>query len=85
MMSTPVFVDPKIFTQADGASSPRVLVPFPKDPYEAIRQTCLVEKETESEPFEDPIEIETPESPHTVESPTSLPNSTSPTRHAKES
>ncbi|GJR49954.1 zinc finger, CCHC-type containing protein [Tanacetum coccineum] len=52
-MSTPVFVDPEISTQADGAQSPRVPVPFPEDPYEAIRQAYLVETET-------------PESPHTV-------------------
>ncbi|GJY25301.1 hypothetical protein Tco_0400027 [Tanacetum coccineum] len=35
-MSTLVFVDPEISTQADGAQSPRVPVPFPEDPYEAI-------------------------------------------------
>ncbi|GJT00137.1 hypothetical protein Tco_0821306 [Tanacetum coccineum] len=62
-----------------------VPVPFPKDPSEAIRQAFLVETETESEPFYDPIETETPESPHTVASPTSLPDSTSPTSHAEES
>nr|GEU94757.1 hypothetical protein [Tanacetum cinerariifolium] len=37
-MSTPMFVDPESSTQADGAQSSRVLVPFPEDPYEAIRQ-----------------------------------------------
>ncbi|GKE00814.1 hypothetical protein Tco_1388797, partial [Tanacetum coccineum] len=36
-MSTPVFVDPEISTQADRAQSSRVPVPLPKDPYEAIR------------------------------------------------
>ncbi|GJU62056.1 hypothetical protein Tco_1243891 [Tanacetum coccineum] len=36
-----------------------------KDAYEAIRQTYLVETDTESEPFED-LETETPESPHIV-------------------
>ncbi|GJV26815.1 hypothetical protein Tco_1383263 [Tanacetum coccineum] len=41
---------------ADGAQSPQVAVPFPEDPYEAIRQAYLVETET-------------PESPHTVASP----------------
>ncbi|GKE73850.1 hypothetical protein Tco_1535891 [Tanacetum coccineum] len=71
-MSTPVFVDPEISTQADGAQSPRVPVPFPEDPYEAIRQAYLVETET-------------PESPHTVASPTPLPDSTPPTRHAEDS
>ncbi|GJU06139.1 hypothetical protein Tco_1122569 [Tanacetum coccineum] len=35
-MSTPVFVDLEISTQADGAQSPRVSIPFPEDPYEAI-------------------------------------------------
>ncbi|GJX74136.1 hypothetical protein Tco_0312731 [Tanacetum coccineum] len=68
-----------------GAQSPRVPVPFSKDPYKAIRRAYLVETDTESEPFEDPVKTETPESPHTVASPTSLPDSTSPTRHAEES
>ncbi|GJZ52974.1 hypothetical protein Tco_0607859 [Tanacetum coccineum] len=84
-MSTPVFVDPKSSTQADGAQSSRVLTPFPEDPYEAVRQACLVETDTESEPFEDPIDTETPESPHYVASPTPLPDSTPPTCHTKES
>nr|GEW87532.1 hypothetical protein [Tanacetum cinerariifolium] len=69
----------EISTQADGAQSPRVPVPFPKDPYEAIRQAYLVRTDTESEPFEDPIETEVPESPHIVAPPTSLPDSTPPT------
>ncbi|GJU15993.1 hypothetical protein Tco_1143959 [Tanacetum coccineum] len=38
-MSTPVFVDPEISTQADGAQSSRVPVPLPEDPYEAIRSS----------------------------------------------
>ncbi|GKE82887.1 hypothetical protein Tco_1552887, partial [Tanacetum coccineum] len=38
-----------------------------------------------SEPFEDPIDTETPESPHYVASPTPLPDSTLPTYHTKES
>ncbi|GKF82640.1 hypothetical protein Tco_0244296 [Tanacetum coccineum] len=84
-MSTLVFVDLEIFTQADGAQSPRVPVPFPEDPYEAIRQAYLVETDTKFEPFEDLVETETPESPHTVASPTSLPDSMPPTRHAEES
>nr|GEW39347.1 hypothetical protein [Tanacetum cinerariifolium] len=41
--------------------------------------------DTESEPFEDPIETETPKSPHTLASPTSLPDSTPPTRHVEDS
>ncbi|GKA22485.1 hypothetical protein Tco_0708447 [Tanacetum coccineum] len=71
-MSTLVFVDLEISTQADGAQSPRVPVPFPEDPYEAIRQAYLVETKTL-------------ESPHTVASPTPLPDSTPPTHHAKDS
>ncbi|GKE15542.1 hypothetical protein Tco_1423119 [Tanacetum coccineum] len=84
-MSTPVFVDPESSTQADGAQSSRVPAPFPEDPYEAIRQACLVETDTESEPSEDPIDTETPESPHAVASPTPLPDSTPPACHTKES
>ncbi|GJR05421.1 hypothetical protein Tco_0528405 [Tanacetum coccineum] len=84
-MSTIVFVDLEISTQADGAQSSRVPVPFPEDPYEAIRQAYLVGTDTESEPFEDLVETETPESPHTVASPTSLPDSTPPTCHVEES
>ncbi|GJT45047.1 hypothetical protein Tco_0953762 [Tanacetum coccineum] len=84
-MSTLVFVDPEISTQADGAQSPQVPVPSPEDPYEAIRQAYLVETDTKSEPFKDPVETETPELPHTVASPTSLPDSTPPTRQAEES
>ncbi|GJS15281.1 hypothetical protein Tco_0409753 [Tanacetum coccineum] len=83
-MSTPVFVDPDISTQADEAQSPRVPVPFPEDPYEAIRQAYLVGTDIESEPFKDPVETETPESPHTVASPTPLLDSTPPTRHAED-
>ncbi|GKD42746.1 hypothetical protein Tco_1267391 [Tanacetum coccineum] len=56
-----VFVDPEISTQADGAQSSRVPVPLPKDPYEAIWQAYLDGTDTESEPFEDPVETETPE------------------------
>ncbi|GJU19848.1 hypothetical protein Tco_1153190 [Tanacetum coccineum] len=78
-MSTQVFVDQDISIQADGAQSSRVPVPLPKDPYEAIRQAYLDGTDTESEPFEDPVETETPESPLTVAPPTSLPESTSST------
>ncbi|GJY46909.1 hypothetical protein Tco_0435972, partial [Tanacetum coccineum] len=63
----------------DGAQSSRVPAPFPKDPYEAIRQAYLDGTDTDSEPFEDLVETETPESPHTVAPPTSLPESTPPT------
>ncbi|GKF93137.1 hypothetical protein Tco_0279856, partial [Tanacetum coccineum] len=58
--------------------APRVPVPLPKDPYEAIRQAYLDGTDTESEPFEDLIDTETPESPLTVAPPTSLPESTPP-------
>ncbi|GKB01874.1 hypothetical protein Tco_0829918 [Tanacetum coccineum] len=78
MMSTLVFSDPESSTQADGAQSSRVPVPLLEDPYEAIRQTYLDGTDTESEPFEDPNDTETPESPPTVAPPTSLPKSTPP-------
>nr|GEV56440.1 hypothetical protein [Tanacetum cinerariifolium] len=78
-MSTLVFVDPKVSTQADRAQSSIVPVPLPKDPYEAIRQAYLVGTDNESEPFEDPDETEAPKSPHTVAPPISLLNSTPPT------
>ncbi|GJU54061.1 retrovirus-related pol polyprotein from transposon TNT 1-94 [Tanacetum coccineum] len=53
-------------------------VPLPEDPYEAIRQAYLDGTDTESEPFEDPIDTETPESPLNVAPPTSLPDSAPP-------
>ncbi|GJZ58448.1 hypothetical protein Tco_0613942, partial [Tanacetum coccineum] len=62
-MSTPVFVDPKSFTQADEVQSSRVPVPLLENPYEAIRQAYLDGTDTEFEPFEDPIDTETHESP----------------------
>ncbi|GKB98400.1 hypothetical protein Tco_0984537 [Tanacetum coccineum] len=77
-MFTPVFVDPESSTQADGAQSSRVPVPLPKDPYEAIRQAYLDGTDTESEPFKDPIDTETPESPLTIAPPTPLSESTPP-------
>ncbi|GJW89995.1 hypothetical protein Tco_0167548 [Tanacetum coccineum] len=63
---------------ADGARSSRVTVPLPEDPYEAIRQAYLDGMDTESEPFEDPIDIETPELPLTIAPPISLSESTPP-------
>ncbi|GJZ51069.1 hypothetical protein Tco_0605584 [Tanacetum coccineum] len=84
-MSTPVFVDPEISTQADGAQSSRVPVPLLEDPYKAIRQAYLVGTDTESEPIEDLVETEAPKSRHTVASPTSLPDGTPPTFHVEES
>ncbi|GKB40053.1 hypothetical protein Tco_0884995 [Tanacetum coccineum] len=65
----------EISTQADGAQSSRVprSRPLPEDPYEAIRKAYLDAMDTESEPFEDPIDTKTPESPLTIAPPTSLP------------
>ncbi|GKB74491.1 hypothetical protein Tco_0935903 [Tanacetum coccineum] len=77
-MSTQVFVAPGNSTQADGAQSSRVPVPLPEDPCEAIRQAYLDGMDTESEPFEDPVEIETPESPLTIAPHISLSESTPP-------
>ncbi|GJZ18902.1 hypothetical protein Tco_0555492 [Tanacetum coccineum] len=77
-ISTLVFVEPESSTQADGAQSSRVLVPLPEDPYEAIRQAYLDGTDTDSEPFEDPINTETPELPLTVALPISLSESTLP-------
>ncbi|GKG36257.1 hypothetical protein Tco_0443935, partial [Tanacetum coccineum] len=65
-------------TQANGAQSSRVPVSLPEDPYEAIRHAYLDGTNTEFEPFEDPIDTETPESPLTVAPPASLPKSTPP-------
>ncbi|GJT00357.1 hypothetical protein Tco_0821526 [Tanacetum coccineum] len=77
-MSTLVFVAPGSSTQADGAQSSRVPVPLPEDPCEAIRQAYLDGMDTESEPFEDPVETETPESPLTIAPHISLSESTPP-------
>ncbi|GJW01370.1 hypothetical protein Tco_1556621 [Tanacetum coccineum] len=56
----------------------KVPVPLLEDPYEAIRQAYLDGTDTESEPFEDPIDTETPELPLTIAPPTSLSESTPP-------
>ncbi|GKD39457.1 hypothetical protein Tco_1259664 [Tanacetum coccineum] len=77
-MSTLVFVDPESSTQADGAQSSRVHVPLPEDPYEAIRQAYLDGTDTESEPFEDPIDTEILESPLAITPPIPLSESTPP-------
>ncbi|GJX37994.1 hypothetical protein Tco_0251297 [Tanacetum coccineum] len=74
-ISTPVYVDPKSSTQADGAQSSRVPVPLPEDPYEAIRQDGT---DTESEPFEDSTDTETPDSPLAIAPPIPLSESTPP-------
>ncbi|GJT38188.1 hypothetical protein Tco_0938053 [Tanacetum coccineum] len=63
---------------ADGAQSSRVPVPLLVDPYEVITQAYLDGTNTESEPFEDPIDTETPESPLTIAPPILLLESTSP-------
>nr|GEX61468.1 hypothetical protein [Tanacetum cinerariifolium] len=55
---------------ADEAQSSRMPVPFPEDPYEAIRQAYLARTDVEFKPFKDRIENETTESPHTVAPPT---------------
>ncbi|GJR40216.1 reverse transcriptase domain-containing protein [Tanacetum coccineum] len=60
-------------TQPDGAQSSRVPVPLPEDPYEAIRQAYLDGTDTESEPFEDPTDTETPESPLAIAPPVLVP------------
>ncbi|GKG03085.1 hypothetical protein Tco_0310721, partial [Tanacetum coccineum] len=75
-MYTLVFVDPGSSTQVDGAQNSRVLVPLPKDPYEAIRQAYLDGTDTESEPFEDPIDTETLELPLAIAPPIPLSEST---------
>ncbi|GKE55924.1 hypothetical protein Tco_1495109, partial [Tanacetum coccineum] len=75
-MSTLVFVDPDSSTQADGAQSSRVPVPLPEDPYEAIRQVYLDGTDTESDPFEDPIDTEILESPLAIALPIPLSEST---------
>ncbi|GJS17440.1 hypothetical protein Tco_0411912 [Tanacetum coccineum] len=58
VMSTPTYVDSETITQADGAQSSRVPVPLPDDPYVAVRQTQLVNTDTESDPEEAPSKAE---------------------------
>ncbi|GJZ96439.1 hypothetical protein Tco_0668773, partial [Tanacetum coccineum] len=53
-------------------------MPLPEDPYEDIRHAYLDGTDTESEPFEDPLETETPESPLTIAPPISLSESIPP-------
>ncbi|GKF61041.1 hypothetical protein Tco_0181095, partial [Tanacetum coccineum] len=62
----------------DGAKSSRVPVPLPEDLYEAIRQAYLDRTDTESEPFEDHIDIETLELPLAIAPPILLFESTPP-------
>ncbi|GKC10920.1 hypothetical protein Tco_1013168 [Tanacetum coccineum] len=77
-MSTPLFVDPESSTPVDGAQSSRVPVPLLEDPYEAIMHAYFYGTDTESEPFEDPIDTETLESPLAIAPPISLSESTPP-------
>ncbi|GKC19059.1 hypothetical protein Tco_1021209, partial [Tanacetum coccineum] len=65
-------------TQADEAQSSRVPVPLTDDPYEAIKQAYLDETDTESVPFEDPIDTDAPESPLAIAPPILLSVSTPP-------
>ncbi|GJW07603.1 hypothetical protein Tco_1570026 [Tanacetum coccineum] len=74
----PVFVDLESSTQAKGAQSSQVPMPLPRDPYEAIRQAYLDGTDTESEPFEDPIDTKTHESPLAIAPPVLLSESTPP-------
>ncbi|GKE34926.1 hypothetical protein Tco_1454248, partial [Tanacetum coccineum] len=53
-------------------------VPLLEDPYEAIRQAYLDGTDTESEPFEDPIDTKTTELPLAISPPISLSESTPP-------
>ncbi|GKB54402.1 hypothetical protein Tco_0905155, partial [Tanacetum coccineum] len=82
-MGTPtqvcVWSCPNISAPAGRPFSSRVPIPFPEDPYEAIRHAYLDGTDTESEPFEDPIDTETPESPLTIAPPISLTKSSPPT------
>ncbi|GJZ95307.1 hypothetical protein Tco_0667510 [Tanacetum coccineum] len=74
----PVFVDLESSTQAKGAQSSQVPMPLPRDPYEAIRQAYLDGTDTESEPFEDPIDTKTHELPLAIAPPVLLSESTPP-------
>ncbi|GJX70912.1 hypothetical protein Tco_0308083 [Tanacetum coccineum] len=67
-----------LIVHGDGSNRGHEALPLPEDPYEAIRQAYLDGTDTESEPFEDPIDTETPESPLNVAPPTSLPDSAPP-------
>ncbi|GKC70598.1 hypothetical protein Tco_1116481 [Tanacetum coccineum] len=55
------------------SKSSRVPVPLPEDPYKGIRQAYLDGTTTESEPFEDPIDTETPDSPLAIVPPILVP------------
>ncbi|GKF28126.1 hypothetical protein Tco_0094468 [Tanacetum coccineum] len=57
-MSTLAYVDLETITQADGAQSSPMPVPLPNDPYVPVRQTQLVDTDTESDPEEAPSEAE---------------------------
>ncbi|GJS31479.1 hypothetical protein Tco_0492099 [Tanacetum coccineum] len=65
-------------SKADEAQSSRVPVPFPGDPFEAIRQAYLDGIDTESDLFEDPIDTETLKLPIAIAPPIPLSESTPP-------
>ncbi|GJX60718.1 hypothetical protein Tco_0292108 [Tanacetum coccineum] len=81
-MGTPtqicVWSYPNFSALAGRPFSSQVPVPLLEDPYEAIRQAYFDGTDTESEPFEDPIDIETPESPLAIAPPVPLSESTPP-------
>ncbi|GJY88891.1 hypothetical protein Tco_0503519 [Tanacetum coccineum] len=64
--------------QDDKLRGAQVLVPLPEVPLYPFGQAYLDRTDTESEPFEDPIDTKTPKSPLTVAPPTSLPKSAPP-------
>ncbi|GJV52092.1 hypothetical protein Tco_1447833 [Tanacetum coccineum] len=68
----------KVIKTARHAEFLKVSVPLPEDPYEAISRAYLDGTDTESKPFEDPIDIETPESPLATAPPIPLSESTLP-------
>ncbi|GJS30206.1 hypothetical protein Tco_0490826 [Tanacetum coccineum] len=75
----PLFVDPeRLPARLTKLQSSELVTTCPEDPYEAIRQAYLDGTNTMSEPFEDPIDTETPELALTVALPISLSESTPP-------
>ncbi|GJT79789.1 hypothetical protein Tco_1054131 [Tanacetum coccineum] len=57
-MSTPTHPNSEISSQTVGAQSSQLPTPFPDDPYVAVRQTHLVDTDTESDQEETPSEVE---------------------------
>ncbi|GJS27199.1 hypothetical protein Tco_0487819 [Tanacetum coccineum] len=60
-MSTPTHFDSEIISQTDGAQSSRVPITLSDDPYMAVRQSHLIDTDTESGPLEDLRETEIPQ------------------------